>query len=71
MKGKESAANAELQDIKAKYQRRIQQLQERGPSMSQAEGEAAQREVAKMDNGLSYKGSTVAGQSAEPADGHD
>lgn len=49
MKGKESAANAELQDIKAKFQRRIQQLQEKGPSMSQAEGEAAQREVAKME----------------------
>jgi outer membrane protein len=49
MKGKESAANAELQDIKARYQRRIQQLQEKGPTMSQAEGEAAQREVAKMD----------------------
>lgn len=49
MKSKESAANAELQDIKAKFQRRIQQLQEKGPTMSQAEGEAAQREVAKME----------------------
>ena len=49
MKGKESAANTELQDIKARFQRRIQQLQEKGPTMSQAEGEAAQREVAKME----------------------
>lgn len=49
MKSKESAANAELQDIKARFQRRIQQLQEKGPSMSQTEGEAAQREVAKME----------------------
>jgi outer membrane protein len=49
MKSKESVANAELQDIKAKFQRRIQQLQEKGPTMSQAEGEAAQREVAKME----------------------
>jgi outer membrane protein len=49
MKGKESVANAELQDTKARFQRRIQQLQEKGPTMSQAEGEAAQREVGKME----------------------
>lgn len=49
MKSKEGAANTELQDIKARFQRRIQQLQEKGPTMSQAEGEAAQREVAKME----------------------
>jgi outer membrane protein len=49
MKGKESSANAELQSLKGRFQSRIQQLQEKGPSMSQAEGEAAQREVAKME----------------------
>lgn len=53
MKGRESAANTELQDLKAKYQRRIQQLQEKmqekGPNISQAEGEAAQQEVTRMD----------------------
>jgi outer membrane protein len=49
MKGKESSANAELQALKGRYQSRIQQLQQKGPTMSQAEGEAAQREVAKME----------------------
>lgn len=49
MKGKESSANAELQNIKARFQQRIQQLQEKAPTMSQADGEAAQREMAKME----------------------
>lgn len=49
MRSKESSANAELQAMKLRFQNRIQQLQEKGPTMSQAEGEAAQREVAKME----------------------
>ena len=49
MKGRESSANAELQNIKARFQQRVQQLQEKAPGMSQAEGEAAQREMAKME----------------------
>lgn len=49
MKGKESSASAELQDIKTRYQRRVQQLQEKAPTMSQTEGEAANREMQKMD----------------------
>jgi len=49
MKKKEANINAELQDLKTKFQRRLQQLQEKGPTMSQTDGEAAQRELAKME----------------------
>jgi len=49
IKGKENAANVELQSIRARYQQRVQQLQEKAPTMSQAEGEAAQKEMMKME----------------------
>lgn len=47
MKGKESAANAELQDLKTRFQKRIQQLQ--NEARSQADQEAAQKELATME----------------------
>lgn len=47
MKGKESAANAELQDLKTRFQRRVQQLQ--NEARSQADQEAAQKELSTME----------------------
>ncbi len=49
MKGKETVAANELQDLKNRYQRRVKQLQDKSATMTYAEGEAAQREVAQMD----------------------
>lgn len=49
MKKQESAANAELQELKAKFQRRIAELQKKGPTMTQSEDEAARQEVGVMD----------------------
>ncbi|MDF2189806.1 OmpH family outer membrane protein [Paraflavitalea sp. CAU 1676] len=47
MKGKESAANAELQDLKVRFQKRYQQLQ--NEVNSQAGQEAAQKELATLE----------------------
>jgi len=47
MKGKESAANAELQDLKVRFQKRYQQLQ--NEVNSQAVQEAAQKELASLE----------------------
>lgn len=49
MKQKESVAANELQEMKDRFQRRIKQLQDREKTMTYAEVEAAQREVAQMD----------------------
>ena len=40
---------AELQNLRTRYQRYIGELQQKGASMSQAEGEAAQRQLQNMD----------------------
>ncbi|MBO9203316.1 MULTISPECIES: OmpH family outer membrane protein [Niastella] len=45
MKKKESAMNAELNDLTNKYQRTVRKWQERGNNITQAEMETAQREV--------------------------
>ncbi|HEX6426909.1 MAG TPA: OmpH family outer membrane protein [Niastella sp.] len=45
IKKKESSMNAELNDLTNKYQRTIKKWQEKGNNITQAEGEAAQREV--------------------------
>lgn len=47
MKGKESAANSELQDLKVRFQKRYQQLQ--NEVNSQAGQEAAQKELATLE----------------------
>ena len=49
MKKKESYANAQLQNLKAKNQKRFIEIQQKGPTMSQAEGEAANRELGNME----------------------
>jgi outer membrane protein len=48
MKKKEANLTSQLDALQNTYQKRMKELQERGPSMTQAEGEAAQREVAQM-----------------------
>jgi outer membrane protein len=48
IKKKETSMNAELNDMTAKYQKKIREWQEKGNAMSQSEGEAAQREYGAM-----------------------
>jgi len=48
IKKKETSMNAELNDMTAKYQKKIREWQEKGNNMSQTEGEQAQREYSMM-----------------------
>lgn len=48
MKVKESAMNSELSSLESTYQRKIREWQQKGASMSQSEGEAAQKEYGQM-----------------------
>jgi outer membrane protein len=48
MKARENAMNSELNSLTSTYQRKIKEWQEKGTSMTQSEGEAAQREYAQM-----------------------
>jgi outer membrane protein len=49
MKKKEASMNGELQNLKANFQRRYQQFQEKAPTMTQIDGENAQRELARLE----------------------
>lgn len=57
IKAKESASKNQLNDMNVRYQKRLVELQEkaRAQSMTQAEGEAAQRELARMENEFRQK----------------
>jgi outer membrane protein len=48
LKIKEASLNSQMDALEESYQKRMRELQEKGPTMTQAEGEAAQREVAQM-----------------------
>jgi len=48
MKEKEASLTTQMDALQNSYQKRLKELQEKGPTMTQAEGEAAQREVAQM-----------------------
>ena len=48
LKTKENAITAELSRMQSGYQAKIKEWQQRGPNMSQTEGEAAQRQYAQM-----------------------
>lgn len=48
MKKKEANLSSQLDALQNTYQKRMKELQDKGPTMTQAEGEAAQREVAQM-----------------------
>jgi outer membrane protein len=48
VKAKEANINSQLNALQDSYQKRLKELQDKGPQMTQAEGEAAQREYAQM-----------------------
>jgi len=48
IKKKESDINSQLTALQDSYQKRIRELQAKSPTMTQSEGEAAQREYAQM-----------------------
>jgi outer membrane protein len=48
MKQKEANLTLQMDALQNGYQKRLKELQEKGPTMTQSEGEAAQREVAQM-----------------------
>ena len=48
MKEKEANLSSQMDALQNTYQKRMRELQEKGPTMTQTEGEAAQREVAQM-----------------------
>lgn len=49
MRKTEQGMNTELQNLRTRYQKYIGELQKKGESMTQAEGEAAQRDLQTMD----------------------
>lgn len=48
IKAREATVTSQLNSLQDSYQKRLKVLQEKGPTMTQAEGEAAQREYAEM-----------------------
>jgi len=48
VKTKENSMTAQLNTLQQTYQKRMKELQQKGPSMNQTEAEAAQREYAQM-----------------------
>lgn len=48
IKKKEENVTSQLNTLQNSFQKRLKELQEKGPTMTQAEGEAAQREYAEM-----------------------
>ena len=48
MKARENAMTVELRSLESSYQKKIKEWQDRGVNMTQAEGEAAQREYGQM-----------------------
>ena len=52
IKAKENASKGQLNEMNTRYQKRLSELQDkaRNQSMTQAEGEAAQRELARLEN---------------------
>lgn len=55
IKAKENAITSELSNLQNSYQKKIKEWQDKGPNMSQAEGEAAQREYAQMQQRYEQK----------------
>jgi len=48
VKSKESSMTSQLNSLQQKYQKRMKELQDKAPTMTQTEGEAAQREYVQM-----------------------
>lgn len=55
IKVKEAAVKNQLSDLNNRNQRRLRELQEKAPGMSQAESEAAQRELAQLQQTFQQK----------------
>lgn len=48
IKSKEASVSSQLNSLQDSYQKRLKELQDKAPTMTQAEGESAQREYAQM-----------------------
>ncbi len=48
LKTKEASLSSQIEGLQTSYQKRLKELQDKSATMTQAEGEAAQREVAQM-----------------------
>lgn len=59
LKTKENSIKNELQGLENAYKKRLAQLNEKGPSMTQAEGEAAQREMFEMEQNYQRRKQTL------------
>lgn len=59
IKKRENSMNTELNDMTARYQKKIREWQEKGNAMSQSEGEAAQREYGMMQQRYQEKKSEL------------
>jgi outer membrane protein len=55
MKAKEANLSAQMDALQNTYQKRLKELQDKQPTMTQSEGEAAQREVAQMQQKYSQR----------------
>jgi len=55
IKGKDLSNRSQLNSLNNSNQRRLRELQEKAPLMTQAEGEAAQRELAQLQQQFSQK----------------
>ena len=59
LKEKEKAMNAELSGLEKSYQKKVNEWQQKGPSMSQSEADAAQRENAQMQQNYQVRKQTL------------
>lgn len=55
IKAKENAIKGQLSELNNRNQRRLKELQDKAPGMSQAEGETAQRELAQLQQSFQQK----------------
>lgn len=55
MKSKESSSRDQLNSLSTSYQKRLSELQQKASGMTQAEGEAAQRELANLEKQFQQK----------------
>lgn len=55
LRGREESINNEINTMRNGYAGRVQQLQQKAPTMSQQEGEAAQAEIGQMERNLQQR----------------
>lgn len=59
LKTKENNINRELGNMENAYKKRLAELNEKGPTMTQSEGEAAQREIFQMEQNYQRQKQTL------------